>query len=462
MKPARVIGDPIAHSQSPRIHAHFARAHGLGDALYETEHVLAGDLAAFVARARSQLRGFNVTLPHKESILEFLDEVSPEARAIGAVNTVTVRDGKLLGANTDVIGVARTLADADFSLRDRSVLILGAGGAARAVAFAAAAGGARSVQIRNRHPERAERIVREFAPLHPGTRFGIGRMESTERMDLIVNATSVGLNPGVVPDADHAFFSDIFRDLAPHRGALAFDVLYSNGKTAFLEIARSHGFRTHDGLGMLVHQALTAHSLFTIGCEEPASSTLARDTERALRFASAGRAVCLSGFMGAGKSTAAPILATLLGVDAVDLDAEIIRSAGGRPIPTVFRDEGEAAFRTRESAALQAALSRGAIVIALGGGTLLSAANRALVSAHARRIHLDVSAEYALRRIGDATDRPLLAAAAPAERLSRIRTLLHERAPVYAGSDATIDTDRLTPGETARAIFESLSHGNLP
>jgi shikimate dehydrogenase len=252
---AEVIGDPIGHSKSPTIHGFWLERLGI-DAEYRAAHVLAEDLAGYVARRRADplWRGCNVTIPHKQAIAPLLDARDGKASAIGAVNTVVRHgDGKLVGTNTDVDGVAAAVGGLD--LAGRLAVVIGAGGAARA-AFAYLAGQGCAVRVLARSPEKAQAaagecgLAAEVVRLEPGGRPLAGAA-------LVINATQLGMAgqaamPGFVLDALGEAASD----------ALVFDMVYAPLETDLLAAARSRGLRTADGLLMLVGQAATAFERF--------------------------------------------------------------------------------------------------------------------------------------------------------------------------------------------------------
>jgi shikimate dehydrogenase len=260
-----VVGHPIAHSISPPIHQAALDALGI-DARYERWDVAPPDLPAWVASLRApDLLGANVTVPHKEAVLSLLDELTPDARAIGAVNTIVHRHGRLLGANTDVEGFARSLAEAGCDPTGCAAVVLGAGGAARAVGVALLQAGVRRLTIANRTADRAARVVAMLA----SRGHGAASLESlaldapaleqrVAECELLVNTTSVGLHDGAAP-------------LPPARvpaTAWVVDIIYNPPETALLAAARARGARTLNGLPMLVHQAALAFQLWT-GREAP-------------------------------------------------------------------------------------------------------------------------------------------------------------------------------------------------
>lgn len=263
-----VIGWPVAHSLSPAIHGYWIEEHGL-DAGYEAVAVKPEELAAFVkAAAEAGFRGFNVTIPHKEAIVGLLDGIDDDARAIGAVNTVVVsEDGGLLGHNTDAAGFLDSLTAADegwpgWQPGTGPVLVLGAGGAARAVLQALVAAGVGDIRLSNRNAARAEALLAEMWAPGQSRLSAVpweARGEAAREAALLVNATSLGLDTTEMPLNEAAL-----QELVPD--TLIYDLVYdaqaAGGDTAFVQGARRHGLRARAGLGMLCHQAARAFELW--------------------------------------------------------------------------------------------------------------------------------------------------------------------------------------------------------
>lgn len=246
-----VIGNPVAHSRSPEIHARFARA--TGEALsYGRLLVEPGDFA----RAAGEFfagggLGANVTLPFKVDAFAFARELTPRAEQAGAVNTLAARGGTILGDNTDGAGLVRDLtANLGLDLAGKRILLLGAGGAARGVVGPLLALAPAALVIANRTRERALELARAFAARGPVRDAGFDAMGSG--YDLVVNATSSSTRgePLALPAGV----------LAP--GATAYDMAYGEAARAFLQGARAAGARACDGLGMLVEQAAESFHLW--------------------------------------------------------------------------------------------------------------------------------------------------------------------------------------------------------
>lgn len=248
MKKAFVIGYPIGHSKSPLIHGTWIAEYGL-EASYEPIEVAPEALADFIARVRDgEFVGGNVTIPHKEAVMALSDEVDPLAAKIGAVNTLVVRDGRILGSNTDYMGFLANL-DAGAPGWDRgldSAIVLGAGGASRAILAGLIDRGVARIDLLNRTSARAETLAADFgASVHPGalTDFA-ARAESA---GLVVNTSSVGMG-------GTAFEGIALSALSPR--AVVTDIVYTPLVTPLLAQAGERGLATVDGLGMLLHQAV--------------------------------------------------------------------------------------------------------------------------------------------------------------------------------------------------------------
>ncbi len=260
---AGVFGHPIAHTLSPAMHNAAFAATGL-NARYLPFLIQPGDLGAAVSSVRALgMYGVNITVPFKERVMEFLDEVDDEAALIGAVNTVVLRDGRLVGYNTDGRGFVRSLEEAGVTVAGRDVLVLGAGGAARAVSAALIGAGVARVRIANRTAEKADRLVGDLCG-HGGNveTAPWGKPELFARTDIVVQTTSLGLKPGDPLPAD------------PTRAGVdtvVCDLVYNPAETPFLKAAAEAGARTVGGLGMLLWQGAIAFELWT-GLRAPVDS----------------------------------------------------------------------------------------------------------------------------------------------------------------------------------------------
>jgi shikimate dehydrogenase len=248
-----IVLHPAGHTRSPAMHNAAFRALGI-DAVYLAFDVAPSALPAAIAGARAlRIRQLAVSLPHKEAVIELLDSVDETARRIGAVNTVTRRDdGTLLGSNTDWLGAVRAL-ERDRPLSGARAVVLGAGGAARAVVFGLVERGAQVVVL-NRTPERARALAQALGAERGD---GLDALRATPH-DVLVNATSVGLASDVSPVPAEA--------LRP--GSLVMDTVYAPERTRLLRDAEARGARPLPGKWMLVHQAAEQLRIWT-GREAP-------------------------------------------------------------------------------------------------------------------------------------------------------------------------------------------------
>ena len=245
---AFVIGHPIAHSRSPRIHGGWLAQHRI-DGTYEAIDVAPAELPAFFERLRSgEFAGGNVTIPHKEAVFALCDAVDPLAKTIGAVNTLVVRDCKVLGTNTDYLGFLGNLDATRPGWSDglQSAIVLGAGGAARAILVALRSRGVQAVHVLNRTKANADALIASIEgpfTAHQMDAFA----ELAPNAGLVVNTTSIGMHGTRFEHLDLA--------LLP-KTALVTDIVYVPLVTPLLADAAALGLPTVDGLGMLLHQAV--------------------------------------------------------------------------------------------------------------------------------------------------------------------------------------------------------------
>jgi shikimate dehydrogenase len=259
-----IIGWPVAHSLSPAMQNAAFQALGL-DCCYVPFAVAPEHLAAAVNGLRClDVRGFNVTIPHKEAVIPLLDALSDEAQRAGAVNVVKSEDGRLIGHNTDGSGFIRSLTeDLHFDPRGKRVLLLGAGGAGRAALAALCAAGAAAVTVVNRSRQRAETLVALFAgsvrsslATAPLTLLG---ERSVADFDLLVNSTSIGMQGTSFAGFNPALLNP---------GACVYDMVYAPAETPLLAAVRRAEIRGANGLGMLAGQGELAFRFWT-GHEPP-------------------------------------------------------------------------------------------------------------------------------------------------------------------------------------------------
>ena len=250
-----VIGDPIAQSMSPAMHGAWFDDNAI-DAAYIPLHITADKLGQAVEGLKNLgCNGWNVTVPHKTAIIPFLDQLDPSAEQMDAVNTVHVLpDGSLVGSNTDGLGFVRSLEEAyGTECKGKKVLLIGAGGAARGIAFALQTMGYGSITITNRTLEKAEQLA---AGLQDANVLSLTEAEqSLADFGLLVQTTSIGMN-----------FAQQGMPFSPHNvseGTVVADIIYNPLETEFLAQARAKGAKTLNGVGMFVHQGAIAFNTWT-------------------------------------------------------------------------------------------------------------------------------------------------------------------------------------------------------
>jgi shikimate dehydrogenase len=272
-KRVAVLGHPVAHSRSPAMHNAAFAALGL-DWHYEAIDVEPERFAEFVRGMPAHgFAGANVTIPHKVAALELADTATAVARGVGAANTLVFRDGAIHAENTDVEGTLTALRErAPEAPAGMHALVLGAGGAARAVVFALIQGGAAAVEVWNRNPERAATLVSDLAPAAADTRLTATNDPSVRAADLLVNATSVGMDVHG-SDLHAAPETGSFKELPVSADELddrliVVDLVYGQNRTPLVRAARARGLRCADGIDVLVHQGAASFRLWT-GIQAP-------------------------------------------------------------------------------------------------------------------------------------------------------------------------------------------------
>ena len=384
------MGRKLGHSYSPQIHSH------LGDYSYDLFEKEPDELEDFLRN--SDWAGINVTMPYKKDVIPFLDELSPIAARLGAVNCIVRRDGRLIGHNTDYFGFCEMVRSSGLDVAGKKVLVLGTGGASRPVVAAMEEFGGNVVQV-SRSGEN------NYSNLHLHADASV-----------IVNATPVGMypNPGVAP---------VELELFPNlEGVL--DIIFNPARTQLLLDAEKRGLVAVNGLLMLVAQAKEASEWFQ---NTPLEDTLIRSVHSILRRQMEN--IILIGMPGCGKSTVGKALAEKLGKSFLDADEEIIALAG-KPIPAIFADDGEEVFRDWETKALESLGKRSGLVIATGGGCVTKDRNYSLLRQNGTIFWLK-------RDLGK-----LPTDGRPLSQLGRLADMYEIRRPLYAAfADCEISND---------------------
>ena len=258
IKVVGIFGDPIAHTISPYMHNAAFEAMGL-EFVYVPWRVRPDSIKDAVSAIKAlEIAGVNVTIPHKEKVVPFLDWVDEEAVKIGAVNTIVNKNGKLFGYNTDGRGYWMSLfSETGFDANGKNIIVLGAGGAALAIAFSLLGKKPRSVIIANRTVDRAKSIAGEFAKLHPEIDLKASGLDISKYMadaDLLINTTSSGMTEEKKPPLSIHGLS---------KAAIVSDIVYRPPQTPLLKEAEKAGHKVHRGLGMLIWQGALSFTLWT-------------------------------------------------------------------------------------------------------------------------------------------------------------------------------------------------------
>ncbi len=254
-----VIGDPVEHSLSPVMHNAAFQELNL-DFVYVVFRVRKDELREAIVGAKSlDIRGLNVTMPHKNAVMKYLDEIDPTARAIGAVNTILNDEGKLIGYNTDGIGALKALKENGVSLDGKKLLLLGAGGAGKAIAFHAAQE-VEELKILNRTTQKAKDLAevlrKKFGKKIDGNSLSAKTMKKElEDTDILVNATSVGMHP----NDDQSLIDPSW--LRPNLCVM--DIVYNPIETKLAKDAKSIGAKVVSGVEMLVYQGAVSFEIWT-------------------------------------------------------------------------------------------------------------------------------------------------------------------------------------------------------
>ena len=247
MKKYLVIGNPIKHSLSPKLHNYWLKENNI-DALYDKKELKENDIPEILEQVkRDKINGINVTVPFKKSVISFLDQLSPLAKEVESVNTIFKKDNKVFGDNTDVVGFEKGLKHINYSVKNKKIFILGAGGVVPSIILALKRLGAVKITLSNRTKEKAEDLKKIFPYLEI-----INWGENTD-FDMIINATSLGLKKEDKIDLN-------FNKIGKNK--LFYDVIYNPSKTNFLLKGEELGNKIENGKMMFIYQAQMAFKIW--------------------------------------------------------------------------------------------------------------------------------------------------------------------------------------------------------
>lgn len=363
-----LIGCPLGHSFSPQIHSY------LGAYDYKLNEIQKEDLADFAAKR--PLDGFNVTIPYKVEIMQYLDEISDIAKRIGAVNTVVKRaDGTLFGDNTDYYGLKELIVHNGIEIDGECVLILGTGGAAQMAVTLMEDMGAKTILVASRRPKEGQ--------------IGYDEIKKHSEISVLINATPVGMYPNI---DDTPINLD---DIPNCKGVV--DIVANPVRSRLVLEAMERGILAAGGLRMLVGQAIKASEIF----RENSVDDVMKNDKSGIQgsFSEITDAIMANlkrdvmnivfvGMPGSGKTTASRKMASLTKMPAIDTD-KMIEDETGRKIPEIFASDGEEVFRAIERDIVKKASLKTGHIIATGGGAILSEENRRHLRNNGFVIYLD-------------------------------------------------------------------------
>lgn len=448
-----VIGDPIEHTLSPIIHNTLSRIKGI-NAVYVPIHVEEDIAAAVKGLYASGVCGLNITVPYKQQVMESIVDIDALAEKIGAVNTLVPDKDGYKGYNTDMPGLKRALESNGVSLSGRKAIVIGAGGAARAVCVMLEEYGAEEIYLLNRTIEKAEAIASELSKVKALTLSDY--KDIPDGKYLMFQCTSLGLKSG----DGLAIDDDDFYKKADY----GYDLIYNPAETPFIKNLNILGIRNDNGLTMLLYQGIIAYEYwFKVDITQPEADMVLTELRKALY----GKNIVLTGYMGCGKSTIGKKLAERLGMTFIDTDEEIVRREG-KSINDIFAESKEDGFRKIETEVLRSLAYYGAdntdqastgkgLVIATGGGIVLKKENMPLLKTAGKVFYLKADAETTFNRVKGDDSRPLLSAESQEELKDRIVNMLRERKGYYElTADEQIDTDNKSIEEVVEEIISRL------
>ncbi len=247
MKKYLVIGNPIGHSLSPRLHNHWLKENNIS-AVYEKKQIKESEIKSIITEVKNEkICGLNITIPYKKTIIPFLDQLTPLAEKAQSVNTIFKKDNKIFGDNTDIGGFEQSLKHINYNVKNKKVLILGAGGVTSSIILALQKLEASKITLSNRTKEKAETLKKKYPNIE------IINWGKINNFDMIINATSLGLK-----NEDEIKLN--YDDIGPNK--LFYDIIYNPNKTKFLSKAKQSGHKIENGKMMFIFQAQLAFKIW--------------------------------------------------------------------------------------------------------------------------------------------------------------------------------------------------------
>lgn len=445
-----IFGNPIKHTLSPIIHDMLSEKLGL-DEKY-VPFLIQDNLKKCVDMAYNEgILGLNITVPHKQNVMQALVEIDDAAKAIGAVNTLVRVEGGYKGYNTDMPGLARAMFSENIAIENKKIVIIGAGGAARAVAYMCNYYNAKQIYIINRTFDNAKKITDDMNVCFNSN---INLPVSSEDYKTIPNdkylfiqCTSIGLHEkDRLPLIDDEFFYDM--------AEAAVDLIYNPAETPFLKLMKQKNIPYMNGLKMLLYQGIMAYELWNdLKVSEELSEIVYKSLYEAVYNDSNN--IVLVGYMGSGKSTIGQYIAREFGYNFIDTD-EYIESKQKITINEIFAEYGEEYFRNLETEALKVLHSKCVkTIISTGGGMPLRVKNQNILCNIGKVIYLSAKSETIYDRVKTSTNRPLLACDDPKK---KIKEMLEIRNPIYSNvANYIISTDEKKIEDIALEIINLCS-----
>lgn len=464
-----LVGNPVEHTLSPVIHNGLSEKMGISSVYVPFKVEVEGLRDAVCGAYELNVLGMNVTVPHKNDVMKYLVDIDEAAREIGAVNTlVRVKNKRdsiekgygYKGYNTDMLGLRRQINEDGISLKDETVVILGAGGAAKAVVYMCLLEGAKKIYLLNRTVKKAQQIAQDMNEIASRELVGI-MSEMAVQSDIAIQMTDIKRQEAKIipmsmqeynqiPEENLIVFQATSIGLAPHiedvviddkafykKVRVGVDLIYNPANTRFMQLVTEAGGKAYNALKMLLYQAVVAYELWhDIIVPQDVIEDVYVDLKRKVYPKDN---LVLIGFMGSGKTTFGKACAKKLGMEFLDADEYIVKKAG-KSIPQIFAEDGEESFRKLETEVLmhlRDTLQN--TVLATGGGMPLRKENAHLLKEIGRVEYLTATSKEIYERVKGDTNRPLLQCENPYERicdLMKARKSLYEQA-----ADVVIDTN---------------------